>query len=147
MRLKTAITPFVPVLSKVVQLEPVHFRWRAQEFPQYHFGNALNSGLIAQEVEKVFPEMVSVDARGYKTVNYSELSYLLLGAGRELKAVNDALQAKLSAQAEQFKAENSALQVRLGAQTELMRALESRLAQLERKQARDARLEAAASGN
>jgi hypothetical protein len=159
-RLKTNITPFAPVLSKVVQLQPVHYHWRSQEFPDYHFGDALNSGLIAQEVEKVFPEMVSVDAHGYKTVNYSELPYLLLGAVRELKAENDALQAKLStesdrlkaendilqarqakfsAQAEQLKAENDALQLRLGAQSELMRAIEARLAQLEQKQVNEAR--------
>ena len=102
--MKTGIVPFVPVLSKVVQLEPVHYRWRSEEFPEYQFGKALNSGLIAQEVEKVFPEMVSVDARGYKTVKYSELPYLLLGAVRELntkaeqlKVENDALRAKLNA--------------------------------------------------
>ena len=98
--------------------------------------------MIAQEVEKVFPEMVGVDARGYKTVNYSELPYLLLGAVRELKAENDtlqaklkaesdSLQAKLSAQTEKLKAENNALQLRLGAQSELMHAIEARLAQLE----------------
>jgi len=89
-RLKTAITPFAPMLSKVVQLQPVHYHWRSAEFPEYHFGGALNSGLVAQEVERVFPEMVGVDDHGYKTVNYSELPYLLLGAVRELKADNDA---------------------------------------------------------
>jgi hypothetical protein len=62
LRLKTAIVPFVPVLSKVVQLQPAHYRWRTQEFPEYQLSNALTSGLIAQEVEKVFPEMVSARA-------------------------------------------------------------------------------------
>ncbi len=116
MRLKTDIVPFAPVLGKLVQLQPVHYRWRVAQFPEYHFGEALNSGLLAQEVEKVFPEMVGIDGHGFKTVNYSELPYLLLGAVRELKAENDALQAKLSAQ------------------TELVRAIESRLAKLEQKQ-------------
>ena len=52
--------------------------------------------------------MVGVDAHGYRTVNYSELPYLLLGAVRELKAENDALQARLSTETEQLKAENAA---------------------------------------
>ena len=32
-RLKTNIVPFAPVLSKVVQLQPVHYRWRAWNIP------------------------------------------------------------------------------------------------------------------
>lgn len=120
LRLKTGITPFASVLSKVVQLQPVHYRWRSQEFPEYHFGNAVNSGLIAQEVEKVFPEMVSVDERGYKMVNYSELPYLLLGAVRELKTENDAKDEqirRLTARVEQMQKvqqQLTSVEVRLG---------------------------------
>jgi septal ring factor EnvC (AmiA/AmiB activator) len=51
-------------------------------------------GLIAQQVERVFPELVSVDAKGFKQVNYSELPYLMLQAIRELKAENDRLRAE-----------------------------------------------------
>jgi hypothetical protein len=132
LRLKTAVMPFAPVLSKVVQLEPVHYRWRSAEFPEYHFGEAINSGLIAQEVEKIFPEMVSVDGRGYKTVNYTELPYLLLGALRELKAENDALRASLKAEKD--------------AQTELIHAIQDRLVQLEQKQVDEARTAGAITG-
>jgi hypothetical protein len=51
--------------------------------------------LIAQNVEKVFPNMVATDDRGYKAVNYSQLPLLLLQAVRELKAENDALKSEL----------------------------------------------------
>ena len=57
-----------------------------------------SSGLIAQDVEQVFPEMVSTDERGYKMVNYSELPYLTLQAVKDLKAENDALKVKVAAQ-------------------------------------------------
>jgi uncharacterized protein YraI len=91
LRLKTNIAPFEPVLEKLVQLQPVHFDWRAAEYPEYQFGAARNSGLIAQDVEKVFPGLVAVDQLGFKMVNYSELPYLMLQAIRELKAQNDSL--------------------------------------------------------
>ena len=95
-RLKSNILPFAPVLDKVVQLQPVHFQWKSEEYPDYHFGAGRNSGLLAQDVEKVFPEMVSVDSRGFKAVNYSELPYLTLAAIRELKTENDALRTQLA---------------------------------------------------
>jgi hypothetical protein len=90
-RLKTHIEPFAPVLDKLTQLQPVSYDWRADEHPEYHFGTERTQGLIAQDVEKVFPGMVATDERGYKAVNYSQLPLLLLQAVRELKADNDAL--------------------------------------------------------
>jgi hypothetical protein len=96
-RLKTNVRPFGPVLDRVALLQPVRFDWRVKEYPQYHFGEGRNSGLIAQDVEKVFPEMVAADERGFKTVNYSELPYLTLAAVGELKAENDELRARIAA--------------------------------------------------
>jgi hypothetical protein len=91
LRLKKNIQPFSPVLEKLTRLQPVSFYWRADEHPEYHFGPVRNSGLIAQDVEKVFPDLVTTDARGFKMVNYSELPYLMLQAIKELKSENDAL--------------------------------------------------------
>lgn len=116
LRLKTNVLPFEPVLDKLVQIQPVHFNWKADEYPEYHFGTALNSGLIAQEVEKVFPEMVTVDARGYKMVNYTELPYLTLAAIRELKTQNDSLRAQVTdkqQEVEQLREQMSSVQARL----------------------------------
>jgi hypothetical protein len=52
---------------------------------------------MAQEIEKVFPAMVSVDEGGFKRVNYGELPYLILHAIRDLKAENDSLRGQLKA--------------------------------------------------
>jgi hypothetical protein len=114
-RLKTNIQPFSPVLNRLVQLQPVHFNWRVAEYPEYHFGPGTNSGLIAQEVEKVFPELVTVDARGFRMVNYSALPYLMLQAMRELKAENDALRAQIESQGKRINSrkDNEVRQVRL----------------------------------
>jgi hypothetical protein len=60
-RLKKNIQPYAAVLNKLVQLQPVTYNWRAEEYPQFHLGAARTSGLIAQRVEEVFPEMVALD--------------------------------------------------------------------------------------
>jgi hypothetical protein len=114
--LKTNIQAFPPVLEKLARLQPVQFDWRASNPPEYRFGPGRNSGLIAQEVEKVFPELVSADAKGFKQVNYSELPYLMLQAIRELKAENDRLRGQVE---ELEKAQRQ------------MATLEARLAQVE----------------
>jgi endosialidase-like protein len=94
-RLKKNFTPFAPMLDKVTALQPVHYFWRADEFPDRHFGNAQNYGLIAQDVEQVLPELVSTDSDGYKAVDYSQLPLLTIQSVKELKAKNDALQQRV----------------------------------------------------
>ncbi len=42
-------------------------------------------GLVAQEIEKIFPELVEEGEDGYKKVNYKLLSVVLLGAVKELE--------------------------------------------------------------
>jgi hypothetical protein len=112
LRLKRDVRAVGPVLARVAQLRPVQYRWRADEFPARHFGDGVNLGLIAQDVERVFPELVGSDDQGYKTVSSSELPYLTIAAVKELKAKSDRLEA-----------ENEALRSRLA-------AIEKRLAAL-----------------
>ena len=58
----------------------VNYNWRTEEFPDKNFNNGLQLGLIAQEVEKVIPEVVDTDDKGFKSVEYSKLVALLLEA-------------------------------------------------------------------
>ena len=48
-------------------------------------------GVIAQEIEKVLPEIVSERDTGYKAVNYQKLTALLIEAVKELKEERDEL--------------------------------------------------------
>jgi len=121
-RMKSNIMPFAPLLDRLVKLQPVHFEWNREQYPDYHFGAGRSSGLIAQEVEKVFPEMVMVDTNGFKMVNYSELPYLTLAAIRELKTENDSLRAQLAERQRELE--------------ELRKEMETRLARLEKSQPR-----------
>lgn len=89
-RLKTDITPLTNILSKLDSIIPVGFNWIDKTRGEKH-----QIGFIAQEVEKEFPELVTTADTGYKTMDYSKMTAVLLGAVKELKAENDLLKARL----------------------------------------------------
>ena len=96
-RFKKDITPFGPALASVTALQPVHYFWRAAEFPERHFSDAHRAyGLIAQDVEAVLPELVVTNEDGYKAVDYSKLPLLTIQAVKDLKAENDALKERVT---------------------------------------------------
>jgi hypothetical protein len=90
-RYKKNITPFGPALNDLAALQPVHYFWRAEDFPQQKFGDSRAYGLIAQDVEEVLPELVVTDEHGFKAVDYTKLPLLTIQAVKELKAQKDAL--------------------------------------------------------
>ena len=77
-RLKQDISPITNSLTKVLKLRPVRFKYRWDEFKKYSFSKGFHIGFIAQEVEKLFPEVVQENLDGYKGVNYSALSSVLV---------------------------------------------------------------------
>jgi hypothetical protein len=77
-------------MSLVRRLRGVSFDWR-EDVQSGHSGSDL--GVIAQEVEQVFPELVHVDHNGYKMVNYIGLIVPLIEAVKELDARITALEA------------------------------------------------------
>lgn len=52
-------------------------------------------GIIAQEVEKSFPELVRTDENGYKAVNYDGLTSILLKAIKDQQKQIDLLKAEV----------------------------------------------------
>jgi hypothetical protein len=56
--------------------------------------NIRHAGVIAQEVEKVLPEVIGTDADGYKVIAYGNMIGLLVEAIKELKTEIDALKAR-----------------------------------------------------
>ena len=77
------------VMGLVRRLRGVSFEWREDLQPGQ---SGTDLGVIAQEVEQVFPELVGVDQRGYKTVNYVGLIAPLIEAVKELDARITALE-------------------------------------------------------
>lgn len=82
-RFKKDITPLRGALDKVNNLQGVNYNWRTDEYKEKNFSDKRNIGIIAQELEKVVPEVVHTGSDGYKSVEYSKLVPLLIEAIKE----------------------------------------------------------------
>ncbi|MBN31686.1 MAG: hypothetical protein CL845_06800 [Crocinitomicaceae bacterium] len=95
-KLKENIRPLENSLDKVLTLDGVKFDWKDEERDNDQIG------FIAQDIEKVLPELVSeVDTLGevnetHKVVNYDGVIPVLVEAIKELKAEIDELKDKLN---------------------------------------------------
>ena len=86
LRLKKDIQPLETPLDKVSKLEGKKFKWKDD--------NAQDFGVIAQEVEKVLPELVSEHNDGHKGVNYQAMIPYLIESIKELKTEIETLKSK-----------------------------------------------------
>jgi hypothetical protein len=96
-RFKTNIHPVDNALAKVKALQGVYFNWNQKDFPEKDFGAQNELGFIAQEVEKVVPEIVSKDKskEEYRAVKYDKLVALLVEAMKEQQKQIEQLQIKV----------------------------------------------------
>jgi len=85
-RLKKDVSTIEGALDKTKQLRGVEFTRIADD--------ARSIGVIAQELEKVIPELVITDDEGIKGVNYAQITGLLIEAVKELSAKVEALESK-----------------------------------------------------
>jgi len=92
---KKNISGYEAALPKILDLNPVSFDWRVEEFPNKKFPNGNQIGLIAQELEKVFPELVQETRKGDKAVNYSKLTVVLLEAIQEQQLMIEELNRRI----------------------------------------------------
>ena len=88
-RFKREIKTVDNALNKVLQLRGVNYYWKKKDFPNKNFDDKLELGLIAQEVEKIIPEIVEQTEDGYKAVEYQKLVALLVEAIKEQQAIID----------------------------------------------------------
>jgi hypothetical protein len=65
-------------LSGILELNAVSYDLKTDEFSEMGFETGKQFGLIAQDVEKIFPELVRTDSNGYKAVSYEKLSVILI---------------------------------------------------------------------
>ena len=91
-RLKDNIIPISNAIDKVNQLKGVTWDWNdnADETQK----QLPNVGVIAQDVEKVFPQLVKDRDSGYKAVDYDKLVGLLIESVKELSAKVEELENK-----------------------------------------------------
>jgi len=94
-RLKDNVQVIANALAKVLQIRGVEFDWNNLDEPEDgYFVRKHDVGVIAQEIEKVIPEVVGTREDGIKAVKYDRIIPLLIEAIKELKAEVDALKGK-----------------------------------------------------
>jgi len=77
-RFKNDITVIENGLDKITQLNGYNYFWKDEEQDP-----SLQSGVIAQEVQAVFPELVKADEKGMLSVNYVGLIPYLIQSTKE----------------------------------------------------------------
>jgi hypothetical protein len=91
-RFKKEITAISQPIKKIMALRGVNYFLRADEFPHMHFDKTAQTGLLAQDVEKVFPSAVhTLNEKGYKGVDYARLVPLLVEGIKEQQREIDEL--------------------------------------------------------
>lgn len=110
-RFKDNIQTQKNALANVMRLRGVTYTWNKEEVK-----GKKDIGFVAQEVEEIFPEVVQTNTEGYKTVEYSRLTSVLVEAVKELKGEIDALKAEnagLKSQNSDLKSKSASLESRL----------------------------------
>ena len=87
---KKDITVINGALDKVKSIEGVTFKWNEETYP-YDAPEGEQVGLIAQDVEKIMPDIVSTDSSGDKSISYDRLTPLLIEAIKEQQKTIDDL--------------------------------------------------------
>ena len=103
-RFKKNILPLENSLSKLLSLRGVSYQWRIDDFPNRRFKEGSNIGLIAQEVQQLFPELVSTNSEGFLSVSYSGLSPIIIEAMKEQQKLIEDLQSELKEADNRYKA-------------------------------------------
>lgn len=88
--LKTGIYKVENALDKILLISGYHYYWKDPvKDPSLH------TGLMAQEIENVMPELVKTDDDGMKSVNYDGLIPFLVEAVKTLKEENEQIKSEL----------------------------------------------------
>ena len=90
-RLKTNISEINGALSKVLQLKGVSFTWKDTKV----HGTKRNIGFIAQDIQKMVPEVVNKSGK-YYTIQYAPLTALLVEAVKEQQKIIDNITNRLT---------------------------------------------------
>jgi hypothetical protein len=102
-RLKRDLSSIPDALDKLLELHGYYYFWKNGT------DHSRQVGVVAQEVESIFPELVRTGSDGIKTVDYPKLSAVLIESTRQLKAEKDAEISQLKAESAQLKAESAQL--------------------------------------
>ena len=117
-RVKKNIRDLEGALPRLLALRSVSFEYKDPEAPGARPGTQI--GFVAQEVERIFPDWVSTDAKGTKMLSIRGFESLTVAALRALQAEKDAQVKRLETQNAELKQKTSELETRLAALERLM---------------------------
>jgi hypothetical protein len=130
-RFKKHIETIRNASDDISELRGVTYFMRRDEFPKRNFDNKLHHGLIAQEVERVFPNLVHTDEKsGYKSVQYSNIVSILIEAFKEQQVEIENNKNMFLVMKEGIKAKEARQDLRLDALEKENRALRLELDEL-----------------
>lgn len=95
-RLKKNINGISDALDKILSLRGVTYNWREDMPANEGLSDVMQYGLIAQELEKVIPELVDTDEEGWKSVSYSHLVPVLIEALKEQQSEIEVLKSTVN---------------------------------------------------
>lgn len=98
-RYKQNVESQMGAIDQLMQLRPVTYEFKQDEFPGKGFPDGVRRGFIAQELEEIMPELVNTNDDGYKSVNYLEMISVLVKAVQEQQAEIDSLKEALGKEA------------------------------------------------
>ncbi|MCK4782276.1 MAG: tail fiber domain-containing protein [Desulfobacteraceae bacterium] len=79
-RWKKNITILGNPLDKLIQLRGVRYEWNQEGYPDKDFAQGPQIGIVAQELETQYPELIDTDEEGYKSIQYGKFTPVLLEA-------------------------------------------------------------------
>lgn len=91
-RFKKDVTTLEGSLDQILKLRGVNYNWAKENARDHAFSDQKQLGFIAQEVEKVLPELVYTMEDGYKAVNYTALIPVMVEAMKEQQTTIASLQ-------------------------------------------------------
>ena len=122
-RLKMNVAQLMNVLDKIEKIRGVAFDWNDLYKSLGRSTGHREIGVVAQEVEAVFPELVTHwGEEGYRAVDYGRLTGVLVEAVKELRAEKDSQIAALEKQNAALRLQSAAMDARLTAIEKKMRS-------------------------
>lgn len=120
-RFKKQIKTLKDALPRLMKLRGVSYSWKQNQKRKFSSGSQI--GVIAQEVKKVFPELVSTDSKGYHAVSYGPLVAVAVEA---IKSQQHTIQQQ-SVQLKKVRFENESLKDKLSNMEQRLQRLEALL--------------------
>jgi hypothetical protein len=121
-RLKTVHGSFNAGLSQILKIQPVRYRYKADNAMGIRDSDE-HVGVVAQEVQRIIPEAVTENSKGYLLVNNDPILWSMLNAIKEQQGEFQREQAQLATALRQIKQQQSLLR----AQNTEMRKLEGQV--------------------